>query len=696
MLSKLFRTSLLIISLVAAPIAQAQLDPPEKLQADQLQGQVERIVTRLLAAYHYKKTSLDDNLSRELLDRYLETLDFNRSYFLASDISRFEQYQYSLDNALLLGQLDAPYDIYNTFTQRFYERTQYALTLLDKHKFDFNKNEELEIERKDAPWLSSRADMDELWRKRIKNELLNLILSGKSPDDARKLLKQRYENAYKRIAQSRTDDIFQYFMNAFAQCFDPHTTYFSPQSSENFNIHMRLSLEGIGAMLRMEDDITTITELVPGGPADLSKTVKPGDRITAVGQGEDGELVDVIGWRLDDVVDLIRGPKGSIVRLQIVPGESDLNSSPEVVHITRDKVKLEEQAARSELETITIDGKQHNYGVITLPTFYRDFAAASEGDKDFRSTTRDVLALIQKLKQDNIEGLVIDLRENGGGSLTEATELSGLFIPQGPVVQVRNARGNVRLEEDTDASVAWDGPLVVLVDRYSASASEIFAAAMQDYGRAVIVGEPTYGKGTVQTLIDLGQFVPSSEKPLGQIKLTIAKFYRVNGSSTQHLGVMPDIAFPTPFDHEEIGESSQDNALPWDKIDPSEYHYMDKLAAELPTLEKHHDERMKADPGYQFLLKDIDFIRTMKNRKTISLNQKAREAERKQQEEFRINRKKYLGLLDNEAEDEDSSGKSADKDKEKARDLILEEGIQVLSDMNRISGDKPSLASTIQ
>jgi carboxyl-terminal processing protease len=586
---------------------------------------LDRTIAQLLSHYHYRQVKLDDTLSGQVLDTYLSALDPARSYFLARDIAAFEKYRYTLDDYLRAGNLQPAYDIFNVYQRRLAEQTDRILKQL-KQPFNFTIKESLALDRKEAPWATSVAQLNALWRKRLKHEMLNLILAGQDQAAARDTLQQRYEGLERRATQSTSDDVFQLYINALAQSFDPHTAYFSPRATENFNIQMRLSLEGIGSVLRMEDERVTIVELVPGGPADLSKQLRPKDKIVGVAQGNDEPMTDIIGWRLDDVVDLIRGPRGTVVRLQIVPAKAGTDGPSKTVKLVRDTIKLEKQAARSEIKTIPVSGGNVQVGVIVIPTFYSDFAAAQQGEKNYRSTTRDVRQILKEMRN-KVDSIVVDLRQNGGGSLQEAVELTGLFIEEGPIVQVRDTGGGVEIEEDPDANLVYEGPLVVLVDHLSASASEIFAGAIQDYGRGIVVGDPTFGKGTVQTLIDLSRFIPNAQGSLGQLKLTIAKFYRISGGSTQHRGVVPDIILPSLFDADEVGESTQDTALPWDEIRPVRYSSDSDLTTLVPELARRHRVRTASDPEYSTLLEDIQAAKEARNKTTVSLLQRDRKIE---------------------------------------------------------------------
>ncbi|MEY8251559.1 MAG: S41 family peptidase, partial [Colwellia sp.] len=513
-----------------------------------------RITARFTRA-HYKKVTIDDALSGEVFDRFIKQLDYARHIFLATDVDNFQKYRLEFDSVLTRGKLDIAYDIYNLNMQRRLERYEYAINLLDvkgdKNPFDFTKEEMYSFDREDAPWPANEAELDELWRLKVKSDVLNLTLTKKKWSKIKEVLTKRYNYAIKRLKQSESEDAFQLVMNSFSRVVEPHTSYLSPRNAERFQVDMNLSLEGIGAELRSIEDYTVIHRVVTGGPADKSKQLKSKDRIVGVAQG-DKDFEDVIGWRLDDVVELIKGAKGTTVRLQILSGDSDDEANIKVISIVRDIIKLEDRAAKSEiyLENPEVaDSKK--LGVITIPSFYNNLS-------------KDVKKEIAKLKEQKVQSIIVDLRGNGGGSLSEATLLTGLFIDKGPVVQIRDGANRIQVNSDRDGVSFFDGPLTVMVDRYSASASEIFSAAIQDYGRGVIIGEHTFGKGTVQQHRGLGRVYDLYEKPLGSIQYTIAKFYRINGGSTQHRGVLPDISFPAAINPEDWGESKEENALPWD------------------------------------------------------------------------------------------------------------------------------------
>ena len=640
LMKRLFFFTLVVIALIsckAQSVEQliannADIDSAKVILPDVAHAQDNRLITQLISRYHYKKFDLNDSLSSVIFDSYIKMLDNNKVYFLKSDLEEFEKYRNMFDDYLLTGTLDAGYDIFNRYKQRLAERIKYVDETL-KHEFDYSIDETFAPNRKDMDWAADKAELDEIWRKRLKSDALNKKLDGKDWDDIAKVLGDRYHRYHKIILQYDSEDVFQLYMNAYTSAVDPHTSYFSPITSENFDIDMSLSLEGIGAQLTSEDDYTKINKIIPGGPAERSGLLHKDDRITGVAQGDDGEMVDVYGWRLNDVVQLIRGEKGSIVRLNIIPAEAGVNMSTKEITLERDKVKLEDQAAKSEIIMINNDGVDYKLGVIDLPAFYIDFEAQRRGDPDYKSTTRDMNKLLQELKKENVNGVIIDLRENGGGSLQEAIDLTGLFIEDGPVVQVRNSNGSIEVGTDQDKEIAYSGPLAVLVNKYSASASEIFSGAIQDYGRGLVVGETTYGKGTVQNLIDLGMFKKNKEEKEGKVKMTIAKYYRITGSSTQNMGVIPDITFPAVGSAHEYGESSQPSALPWDQIKSTSYQKFSDIARFLPDLRKKHEDRVKNNLEFQYLQEDIDEYNSRKDKTEFSLNEDVRKKEREQADE---------------------------------------------------------------
>ena len=639
----------------------------------------EKLISTILSRYHYNKASFNDSLSNVVFERYLKTLDYNRNYFLQSDLKEFEKYRYAFGDYLIDGDLTAAYNIFNVFYRRFNERAEYGKKLLQK-EMDFSVKEEFDADRSNDQWPKDVNEANDLWRKKVKNDALNLLLTGKDWKGIVETLTKRYDNLKKTFYKFNDEDVFQIIMNSYTETLDPHSNYLSPQTSEQFKIDMSLSLEGIGAQLQQEDEYIKVAEIVPGGPAFKSNLLHKNDRIAAVAQGDKGEFVDVVGWRISDVVQLIRGPKGTVVRLQVLLASEGSNASPKEIKLVRDKIKLEEQSAKQKIIEVKQDGKTAKIGVITIPTFYSDFDGASSGEKDYKSTTADVEKLLDTLKRANVDGIVIDLRNDGGGALTEAIKLTGLFIKDGPVVQVRNSKGSVDVGDDENSNISYSGPLAVLINKFSASASEIFAGAIQDYGRGLILGDQSYGKGTVQNLIDLNRMLPSgSEKP-GQLKLTIAKFYRITGASTQHKGVSPDIKFPSYFENsKDFGESSEPSALPWDQIKRTQFLKAGDFSPYLPEMISRHNARVKSNFEWQMLVDDVNDYKALRDKKLISLNFETRkkekeDAENKKFERENANRKaKGLKLLSKE------EMKSADNTT-KLEDTLLNESGHILAD----------------
>lgn len=641
-----------------------------------------QIITTMLSRYHYKGFNLDDSLSSLMFDNYIRNLDYSKVYFFKSDINSFEKDRYSFDDYLLDGNVQPFFDIFNRYKERLVQRMAYIDTILTDG-FDFTQIDSVQINRDDADWVSTWHDMDHLWQKRIKNDALNLYLAGRDNEEIKNNLEKRYKNFERALRQYNSEDVFQLAMDSYTTAVDPHTNYLSPITSENFKIDMSLSLEGIGARLMTEDGYTKIVEIIPGGPAFKSKELNVDDRIIAVAQDTDSEFVDVIGWRITDVVQLIRGPKETTVRLQILKAKDGALAKPEEITLVRDKVKLEDQAAKKEVIEVTNNGLNYKIGVITIPKFYTDFDGSRNGDENSKSTVTDVRALLEELKTEQVDGVIIDLRNNGGGALSEAIDVTGLFIETGPVVQVKNTDGLVEVGADVDPSLVYSGPLAVMVNRYSASASEIFAAAIQDYGRGIVVGEQTYGKGTVQNLIDLNRVARSSTNKYGQLKLTIAKYYRINGGSTQNLGVIPDIAFPSYVDPSEFGESSQVSALPWDQIDSANYQLYSNLNKFLPELLSLSEQRMIADIEFQFLVEDINEYKESRNDNYVSLNAEQRKTEKDAQEEKEFQREnerraiKGLKLVEKG---------EVPETKEEDDDIYLTETAMIVTDMINLSG----------
>ena len=631
----LFVLSLLLILPVAqaqAPSCAAPGSAPRRAAAafpltpTPAQSEVAQLSARFLTRYSYEALPLDNAMSQRVFKAYFDALDGEKLFFTQADVDHFASLRDGLDSAIWTGDMSGPFAIFNLYEQRVAERVAYARSLLAKG-FDFNREESFDLDRRHAPWARDTAALNDLWRKRVKNDWLRLKLAGQKDAEIRKTLDKRYANYVEQARELDGEDAFSTFMNAYAMANDPHTNYLGPRASENFDISMKLSLEGIGAVLERRDEYTQIREIVPGGPASRSK-LQVGDRIVGVGQGAGCPIEDVVGWRLDDVVALIRGKKDTVVRLEVLPADVGLDGKHEIITMVRKKVTIEEQAAKKKIIDVHDGDRTLKIGVIDLPTFYQDFEARRRGDPNYRSATRDVAKLLGELKQDRVDGVIVDLRNNGGGSLAEATELSGLFIGKGPIVQVRDNRGRVE-EEDSDNARVWDGPLAVLVNRGSASASEIFAAAIQDYGRGLIIGENTYGKGTVQNLVDLDQVAQQPQGKLGELKMTIAEFFRVNGGSTQLKGVTPDIVFPQTINPKDFGESSYDNALPWSQIKPADYKPVANLKPLLPNLLMLHDARVAKSPAWQLMLDELAEARQLQAQTTVSLDFAVRDRERK-------------------------------------------------------------------
>ena len=669
-------TALVLAGSVQAP-ASTSLLPAGAIAPTDPQRATARKIGRILEEAHYSRAALDDKMSEVIYQRYLESLDGQKSYFLQSDINDFNAYRFLFDDMIRTGDIDPAYLIFARFQQRNHERIQHAIALLSTEP-DWTVNESFDFDRSKASWLSDQASLDELWRKRVKNDALSLMLTGKQWPEVADVLKKRYERVLKRVDQVSPDDVFENLMNAYARAFDPHSSYFSPRSSEEYRIQMSLNYEGIGASLQIIDDYVTIMSVLEGGPAAVAGTLTVNDRITGVGQGKDGGFQDVIGWRLDDVVQLIRGKAGTLVRLQILPAGAGPGAPEKVLEFTRNQVTLEAQAAHKEVKNVARNGKVYKIGVITVPGFYRDVAAESSGDKNYRSTTRDVAKLLKELKSENIDGLVLDLRNDGGGYLPEATELTGLFIDHGPVVQVRDTTGRLEVLDDPQSMPTYDGPLAVLVDRLSASASEIFAGAIQDYHRGLILGQTTFGKGTVQSLMPLDRF--SSKPTSGQLTVTIGKFYRVTGESTQHRGVQPDVPLASAIDTKEIGESALESALPWDRIAGVPFKTSAGTAAAPPiaALATEEDARAQIDPDYKWLKSDIAALDSVREQKTVSLNLKVRREERTRIDKERLERENSRRAAKNLPAYK--SVEELDKAKD-TTDVVLDQASQVMADV---------------
>ena len=715
------RTLLWLLFALSTAVQGATLDagiyPPE-LKPVPDETHAAHLAAELLARYHYKAMPVDSALSKKIFDQYLKSLDPEKLFFVQADISQLSADRTRLGEAILKEDLSAPFAIFNLFEQRSAERFAYARTLL-KNGFDFQKNESYQFLREKEAWPETESEMRELWRKRVKSDWLRLKLAGKDDKSTSEILDKRYGNYLKRIARVKSADAFQTYMNAYTMAIDPHTNYMAPRSAEEFNISMRLSLVGIGAVLAEVDEHAAIRELVPGGPASLSGQLKPGDRILGIAQGEAGVMIDVIGWRLDDTVALIRGPADTVVVLDVLPVDAGPDGKHKLVSLVRKTINLEQQAAKASVHSIVDGTVTRRIGVITLPSFYEDFAARQKGAEDFRSATRDVARLLDGLTRQKVDSVLIDLRNNGGGSLAEAVDLTGLFIDQGPVVQQRNAKGQISVESDTQAGVAWDGPLAVLINRGSASASEIFAAAIQDYGRGLIIGEQSFGKGTVQTVIDLDHVAKNSKPQFGELKLTVAQFFRINGDTTQLRGVTPDILLPSFADAESFGESSFDNALPWTQIKAANYSRAGDLKGLLPVLLALHDTRVKNDKDFQYLQEDIAESKVRRKKNLISLN----EAERRKElaaEEARLMSREARKDVGNDGsnggigreraeksaairDDGLQSGErnlanelAAEKARKDAKDILLDEAVNILGDEVAVMQTGGGLTARIQ
>jgi carboxyl-terminal processing protease len=711
---KLFKEMLkriLLVTFTAAVLAcQAAAPKPQKLvegipniKPDEQQSLVCKEIVALIENYNYKKITLNDSISSVVLDKYIKALDPYRSYFLASDIKDFEQFRNTLDDSFRLGDLSAPFYIFNVYSKRYNETLDYAIAHI-KDKYDFNQNDTYVFDREKMPWVASTSALNDIWKKRVKYELINLDIAGSTAAKNVETLTKRYQNLKSQSAKLNNQDVFQIIMDAFTETIDPHTNYFNPDNAEKFNEDMARSFEGIGARLRMENDVLKIDEIIAGGPAFKSKLLNAGDRIVAVAQAT-GDFEDITGWRIESAVAKIKGPKGTKVRLKIIPVGHDMSAKPVTIELVREKIVMEDQSAQKSVKTIQSEGKAYKIGIITVPGFYADFRAANAGDPNYKSTTRDVKLLIDTLKnRDKVDAIVMDLRANGGGSLVEAINLTGLFIDKGPVVQVKDLKGDIDVQEDERPGAAWEGPFGVMVDRLSASASEIFAGAIQDYGRGVIIGTQTYGKGTVQQSIDLNKLVNPSilqrlaslvqadkmnktsvisskgkgetTPQLGQINLTMAKFYRVNGSSTQHKGVMPDIILPSFYPMDKIGEDTEPSALPWDEVQKSNFTPVADLTAIRPELIKRHNERMEKSLDYKSLVQDIADMQKRELETSVTLNQAKLKIERDSLEAKSVDKINKLrvarGLL---------PVKKGDKvKKDENFDLFEDESMRVMAD----------------
>ena len=694
----LFITALLLCGETLGLNTQARSNVEEfsPLYPSPQQPRTSLAILSRLSQMHYNKTTLDDELSSNIFDRYIKTLDNSRSYFTDHDIAELESYRFRFDEALKSGNLRPAFLIFNRYHNHVITRLNYLIDTVKGglEQIDINDSERLLINRKDAARPKNPSEAQHLWHKQLQNSIINLKTAGKSIAEIETVLLKRYKNQLNRALQSNSNDVFQIYIDALTKTYDPHTQYFSPRSSEDFNIHMSLSLEGIGAVLQSEDEFTKVVRLVPAGPADKSGKIFPTDKIIGVAQGKKGEIIDVVGWRLDDVVQLIRGPKKSTVRLEIISGGSENNSQRKIIHIVRNTVKLEEQAAQKDIIHIKENGEDYKIGLINLPTFYLDFKGIQENRKDYKSSTRDVKRLIAELQEEGIDGLVIDLRNNGGGSLQEANSLTGLFIKSGPTVQIRSSSGKVDVLSDDDKQLFYDGPLAVLVNRMSASASEIFAGAIQDYGRGIIIGSRTFGKGTVQSLLPLHN--------KGQLKITLAKFYRISGESNQNKGIIPDISYPSIYNQDDIGESALSNALPWDSIKAADYAIWENYQPHLSVLNQNHDIRTQTNPDFIYLNQQMKNFEKLRSIKTVSLSEKTRIKEKNTQENIRLKiensrrQAKGLKLIPDFSEFETEIAKNSEKNDSSLLDnddnYLLYEAGHILVDINNIKPNKTNVA----
>lgn len=692
MKQKLIWLVLALATAMQGATAAPEISYPPPLKPEVQEAKAAHLAAEILSRYHYKPVALDDALSGQTFDQYLKALDPEKLYFLKFDIDHLAVDRTRLDDAILTEDLRAPFDIFNLYERRVAERMSYSRSLL-RSGFDFKRDETLQIDRKDQPWPATEAQLHELWRKTVKNDWLRLKLAGQDDAQIAKVLDKRYDSALKRIGKINSKDAFQAFMNAYTTAIDPHSNYLGPRAAEDFDIAMRLSLVGIGAVLSDIDGYATIRELVAGGPASLSGQIKVGDRIVGVAQGASAPIEDVVGWRLDDTVALIRGAKDSTVRLDILPVDNGPDATNKTVVLIRNTITMQDRAAKAKVYSVTQGASKRLVGVITLPSFYEDVDAARKGDKDYRSATRDLAALLVTLKAQKVDGLLVDLRDNGGGSLREAVTLTGLFVGKVPVVQTRDAKGDITVDRNVDTGVAWDGPLGVLINRGSASASEIFAAAIQDYGRGLIIGEPSFGKGTVQTVANLDQLAKNDKPTYGELKMTIAQFFRVNGGTTQLRGVTPDIGFPSTGDDALFGESSFGNALAWSRIAPADYAPVGDQKAQLPVLSASHERRVQRDPDFRNLLEDVARVQAQRKKNLISLNEAVRRQERAAQAKRLTARLAADGTNASQAEtsaladdglqfNERKLGPdiAADKARAAAKDVVLNEAVSIVSD----------------
>jgi carboxyl-terminal processing protease len=702
MKNKFLTIAFALLSITQATLAVSATPIPVISPLPQ-QSEAAHLSAEVLTRYHYKPVKLDDASSAKIFDNYIKSLDSQKIFFLQSDIDRIADAKTKLDDAILKEDLTIPFAIFNLYEQRLVERNNYARSLLSKG-FDFTKDESYEITREKSNWAQSSDELNDIWRKRVKNDWLRLKLAGKDDKSIASILDKRYDNFLKGATKIKNEDVFQSFMNAYTMSIDPHTNYFGIRASDDFNISMKLSLEGIGAVLQEKDEYTTIRELVPGGPAALSGKLNIGDRILGVGQGSN-PIVDVTGWRLDDTVELIRGTENSIVTLDILPAEAGPDGKHNIVTLTRKKISLEQQSAKKSVIEVKDGDTVRRIGVIDLPVFYQDFGARQKGEKEFKSAARDVKRLLDELKKDKVDAVLIDLRNNGGGSLDEAIELTGLFIDKGPVLQERDVKGAIKVDSDNNSGMAWNGPLGILINRASASASEIFAAAIQDYGRGVIIGEQSFGKGTVQSVVNLDSLVRNDQPKFGELKMTVAQFFRINGGTTQMKGVTPDISLPSMTNVEDFGESSYDNALPWTQIKAADFNAAGNMKDFIPQLVTKHDARISKDKDFKFLLEDIAEVKALNSKNQISLNEAKRRKEREVQDAKSAARNADGKATTNKNSQDDGLNSNernltTDLELEKSRkdkkDIYLNEAANILADEVRLIKTDAKQAASAQ
>ena len=675
--------TLLMLATTATAFSFCTSENKKDILPSEQQIEVCRQVVALVSNYNYKKVPLDDSLSKVVFDAYLDNIDGSKIYFFENEVITFKQSRNDYDDFLMAGELTQPFSMFNIYMERYLNRMNFIISKLETEKFEFTDDESIIFNREKQAWFKTQEESDAYWTKRLRYDLLNLKIAGSDSAKSKETLKKRYQNLVTQADKVNSFDAFQAFMSAYTESVDPHTNYFNPSNAANFNIDMSRSLEGIGATLRMDNDFVTVNAVTPGGPADKSGLVSVDDKFLAVAQGKDGEFTDIVGWRLDNAIQLIRGAKGTTVRLKVVSKGQDI-ASPKIIELVREKIILQDQSAKKEIKEIKQNGKTYKVGVIDIPAFYMDFKAYQSGDPNYKSTTRDVKLILDSLRAENVDAVIVDLRSNGGGSLVEAIDLTGLFIKSGPVVQVRDTKNKVDVGEDDDESITWTGPMAVMIDRFSASASEIFAGAIQDYGRGLVVGTQSFGKGTVQNAIDLDQVINNTsnkvvgkENTYGQINLTVAKFYRVNGSSTQNKGVTPDINFPMIYPADKYGESAEKSALPWDEIKKSNYKPLTSLQPNIKTLTEKHAKRMKSSKEYAYMLDDIKKFEESEVEKETTLNEIKMKKERDDNEQKSLDRENERRV----ARGLEPLKKGETKPKgEKPFDFILEESCLIVAD----------------